>query len=177
MLSAIPASAATISVPAGASLQQAINAAQPGDTIALQPGATYAGAFILPAKSGDAWITIRTAGDAGLPGDGARISPANVGALATIRQAGGAPALATAAGAHHWRLTLLHIEGSGSSDIVTLGDGSSAQRTLSQVPHDLIVDRVYMHGAAGGQKRGIALNSAATAITGSWLADIKAVGQ
>jgi hypothetical protein len=178
LLFAAPALASTISVPAGANLQQAINAAQPGDTIALPPGATFAGSFTLPAKGGDAWITIRTAGDSDLPGDGGRISPANAGALAKIRQGSSAPALMTAPGAHHWRLALLEIQGNGNSDLITLGDGSSSQRALSQVPHDLVVDRVYIHGdASAGQKRGIALNSASTTITGSWIADIKAVGQ
>src|SRR6185369_133160 len=86
-ISASAASAATIPVPAGSSLQQAINSAQPGDTITLQPGATYAGPFTLPPKSGDAPITIRTAGDAGLPRDGERISPAAAPALAKIQSA------------------------------------------------------------------------------------------
>src|SRR5205807_5857330 len=35
--------AATIQVPAGGDLQQAIANAQPGDTIVLSPGATYTG--------------------------------------------------------------------------------------------------------------------------------------
>jgi hypothetical protein len=176
LVSAAPALASTLSVPPGGNLQQAINAAQPGDTIELAPGVTYAGGFVLPFKSGDAWITIRTGADAGVP-EGARVSPANAGALAKIQQAGGGPAMATAPGAHHWRLSLLEIVGNGVSDIVTLGDGSSAQRTIAQVPHDLVVDRVYIHGAPAGQKRGIALNSASTTITGCYISDIKAAGQ
>jgi hypothetical protein len=175
---ATAASASTISVGAGGNLQAAINGAQAGDTIALQPGATFTGNFTLPFKGGDAWITIRTAGDAGLPGEGGRISPANAGSLATIRQGNGAPAIQTAPGAHNWRLALVEIQGNGNSDIVTLGDGSGAQSSLGLVPHDLIVDRVYIHGdASSGQKRGIALNSASTTITGCWISDIKAVGQ
>ena len=117
---ATSAAASTISVGAGVNLQAAINSAQPGDTIALQPGATFTGNFTLPFKGGDALITIRTAGDAGLPGDGGRISPANAGSLAKIRQGDGGPAIATAPGAHHWRLALLEIQGNGNSDIVRL---------------------------------------------------------
>ena len=46
------------------------------------------------------------------------------------------------------------------------------------MPHDLVVDRCYIHGdPSAGQKRGIALNSASTTITGSYISDIKAVGQ
>ena len=178
LLAAAPAGAATITVGAGGNLQQAINDASPGDTIALAPGATFTGSFTLPPKSGSAFITIRTAGDGGLPGEGARVSPGNAAGLAKIRQSGGAPALATAAGAHHWRLMLLEVQGTGGGDLVTLGDGSGGQSSLSQIPHDLVVDRVYLHGdASSGQKRGIALNSASTTVTGSYISDIKAPGQ
>src|SRR4051812_41787511 len=74
LVTAPPAAAATIAVAAGGNLQQAIDSASAGDTIALAPGATFTGTFTLPAKSGDAFITIRTAGDSDLPGDGERIS-------------------------------------------------------------------------------------------------------
>ncbi len=40
-------------VPAGGALQQAIDAAQPGDTITLEPGALYTGNFVLPNKTGN----------------------------------------------------------------------------------------------------------------------------
>ena len=178
LITAVPGAAATLTVGPGGNLQQAINSASPGDTIALAPGATFTGSFTLPAKSGDAVITIRTAGDSGLPDEGARVSPADAGALAIIRATGNAAAIKTAAGAHHWRLLLLEIQGVGGGDLITLGDGSSAQTALSQVPHHLAVDRLYIHGdAVKGQKRGIALNSASTTVTGSYIADIKLVGQ
>src|SRR5689334_3013032 len=41
-------------------LQAAINAAVAGDTLLLRAGETFHGNFILPAKSGTAWITIRS---------------------------------------------------------------------------------------------------------------------
>ena len=178
LLAAAHSEAATISVAAGGNLQQALDSASPGDTVALAPGATFSGSFTLPNKGGADFITLRTAGDSGLPGPGARVSPAQAGSLAKIRQGGSGPALLTAAGAHHGRLMLLEIQGTGNSDLVTLGDGSGAQSGSSQIPHDLVVDRVYLHGDSGkGQKRGIALNSASTTITGSFISDIKAVGQ
>lgn len=178
LITAVPSAAATITVGPGGNLQQAINSASAGDTIALAPGAVFAGSFTLPAKSGDAVITIRTAGDAGLPGDGGRVSPANAGALAIVRAAGSGAAIRTAAGAHHWRLMLLEVQGIGGGDLIALGDGSSAQTSLAQVAHHLTVDRLYIHGdAVKGQKRGIALNGASTAVTGSYISDIKLVGQ
>ena len=88
LMSAAPAAAATIAVAAGGNLQAAIDSASPGDTIALAPGATFTGSFTLPNKGGADFITIRTAGDSGLPGAGTRVSPANAGSLAKIRQGG-----------------------------------------------------------------------------------------
>jgi hypothetical protein len=73
LLSVSPLRAATISVPAGGNLSQAITNAQPGDTIELARGATYVGT-----------ITIRTSGDSGFPGPGGRVSPTNAGQLAIL---------------------------------------------------------------------------------------------
>jgi len=64
LLSATPAAAATLTVPAGSNLQQAIDSASPGDTIALAPGATFNRQLHAAGQSGDAAITIRTSGDA-----------------------------------------------------------------------------------------------------------------
>ena len=176
-LCASVSTASTISVSSGGDLQNAINSAQPGDTIVLARGATFTGSFTLPNKGGSSMITIRTEGDSGLPGAGGRISPDNSSVLAKIKS-NGQPALQTAAGAHHWTIQLVEVVGIGGSDLVLLGDGSGAQSQLSQVPHDIVFDRVFVHGdAAKGQKRGIALNSASTTITGSYISDIKAVGQ
>ena len=167
----------TISVGPGGDLQAAINAARPGDTILLTPGAVYQGGLELPAKSGSDYITIRSATpDAYLPPDGVRITPDYAGLLPKIQGGvAGLPAIMTDLGAHHWRLQFLElIDYWPYGDILTLGDGSSAQSSLSVVAHDLIVDRVYIHGVPGqDQKRGIALNSASTTIKDSYISDIK----
>ena len=173
-------SPAVVNVPAGGDLQAALNRARPGDTITLEPGATYTGNFVLPVKPGAQHITVRTAGDEGLPRAGVRVQPAHAPAMAKLRSPNGQPALRTEAGAHHWRLARLEFPATvnGVGDIITLGDGSAAQSELAQVPHDIVLDQCYVHGdPARGQKRGIALNSGRTAITNSYISDIKAVGQ
>ena len=168
---------ATITVPAGGNLQNAIDTAQPGDTIALAAGAVYSGSFVLPAKTGDRYITIRSAAsDAVLPPAGVRIGPQYAPQLAKIQGGfAGQPAFTTAPGAHHYRLQFLEIVNTcAANDIIELGELSSAQSSLGNVPHDLLVDRCYIHGdAVRGQKRGIALNSASTTIANSYISDIK----
>src|SRR5258708_25035894 len=80
-----------------------------------------------------------------------------------------------ATAAHHYRLQFLEIVSTYAfNDIIELGDGSAAQNTLAQVPHDLIVDRCYIHGdPTRGQKRAIGLNSASTTIVNSYISEIK----
>ena len=171
--------AATIAVAAGGDLQAALVNAQPGDTILLEAGAAFVGNFTLPQKGDAAFITVRTDGADAVP-DGTRMTPGAAARLAKLRSPNGAPALQTAPGTHHWRLELLEIQGSVAAgrDLITLGDGSAAQATLSAVPHDLVIDRCYIHGDANqGQKRCVALNSAATTISNSYIGDCKASGQ
>jgi len=173
------ASGNVVAVPAGGNLQAAIDAAQPGDTILLTPGATYAGNFVLPVKSGSDYVTIRSgAADSVLPADGVRITPDYVGRLPKVQGGiAGMPAFQTAPGAHHYRLLFLEIVSSyAENNILALGDGNPTQTSLSQVPHDLIVDRCYIHcDPSAGQKRAIALNSASTAIVNSYISEIKSV--
>jgi len=173
--------AGSTTVPAGANLQEYIDRAHAGDVLVLEPGATYVGNFVLPARTGEQYITIRSAGDGdGLPRVGQRILPMHASRLAKLKSPNRQPVLTTAAGAHHWRLQLLEFMPTqdGAGDIVTLGDGGSSQQSLSQVPHDFDIDRCYIHGdPLVGQKRGIALNSGATVISNSYIADIKGVAQ
>ena len=171
----------TIVVNAGGNVQAAIDAAKPGDTIVLQAGATFVGNFVLPLKAGSstAFVTIRSsASDAVLPANGVRMTPAYAAQLPKLRSPNSAPVIATAAGAHHYRLQFLELlaNANGAGDIMALGDGSAKQNALSAVPHDLVVDRVYIHGdPTKGQKRGISLNSASTSVLNSHISDIKAV--
>jgi hypothetical protein len=173
--------AATRLIGPGDDLQAALNAARPGDVLLLQAGATFVGNFVLPVFPGrdDAYVMVRSS-SAGLPGAVRRISPETAALLPKIVSPNDQPAVRTAPGAHHWALSLLEISASrdGVGDIVRLGDGSAAQRQLSDVPHHLVIDRCYVHGhPATAQKRGIALNSGEARISNSWIAEVKQAGQ
>ena len=131
------ADAADVYVPAGADLQAALNAAQAGDTILLAPGATYVGNFKLPAHAGDRYITVRTAptGDL-LPQPGTRITPDYSRYLAHLTSITSLPVIRTLSGASYWRLQLLELGPASvaSATVLDLGDGSTAQDLLSEVP-------------------------------------------
>ncbi|HXE79122.1 MAG TPA: right-handed parallel beta-helix repeat-containing protein [Vicinamibacterales bacterium] len=168
-------------------LQRAIDAAAPGDAILLRAGETFAGHFILRRKSGHARIVIRSdAPDGELPGPGVRLVPSGrpggntpLSRLARLRGLGGSyrttPVIRTESGAHHYTLQFLEIDGSmqeGYETLISLGTDS--QTSLSQVPHQIILDRVYVHGHTyRGQKRCVALNSASTQIRNSYIIDCK----
>src|SRR5205823_5032846 len=159
-----------LAVHAGDDLQAVLNQAQPGDQIVLDAGATFTGPFTLPNKTGNSWITIQSSALDHLPAPGQRVGPADAASMPKIVSPGmGAPALATAVGAHNFRFVgvefLPATKDAFIYDLIDLGDGSSAQTSLSQVPHDLILDQCYVHTWPDQSlKRGIALNSASTSI-------------
>jgi PKD repeat protein len=181
VFSAPSVQAATIFVAAGGNLQDALNTAQPGDTIVLAENAEFVGNFVLPVKTGDQWITLRSAApDTVLPADGVRIRPSHAALLARLRSPNTLAALRTAPGAHHWNIRYLEFPANenGYGDILQIGDGSSAQNTLAKVPHHIVLNHVFVHGdPIFGQKRGIALNAAYVTITDSHVADCKGIGQ
>ena len=179
-LSPALSSAETRYVRAGDDLQAALDLAQPGDELRLAAGVTFSGNFLLPVKTGTATITIRTdLPDTELPTARQRVTPAIAARFARIVSPNSGASLRTAPGAHHWRLLFLEFPATkeGYGDILQLGDGSKEQNDLAQVPYNIELDRVYIHGnALHGQKRGVALNARAVTIRNSYISDIKAVG-
>lgn len=179
-----PATATTITVCSSGcdylngQLQQAINNALPGTTILLQPGHTYPSAITLPAKVGDDWIVIRTnLPDAQLPPADQRIDPSYAGILARFQAPANQSALTFLSGAHHYYLMGLEVAATSYvSDIIRIGDGT--QNNVSALPHDIVLDRLFIHGdAALGSKRGVMLNSARTAIINCHISDCKSTSQ
>jgi hypothetical protein len=181
------AAAQTIKVSAKGDLQAAINAAQPGDTILLEAGASFIGPFTLTAKSSpntdSSFITIRTsAPDSALPAANERISPSYAAVLPKLLSPGNnLPALETAAYAHHYRFIGVEFAPKDASvyvrEIIRLGDGSKAQNNLAMIPHHLTFDRCYIHAHPTQDTiRGIALNSAETTIINSYISEFHSKG-
>jgi len=171
----VPPTGQTIAVPAGGDFQAALNDARPGDAITLQAGATYVGNFTLRNKPGADWITIRTsAPDSSLPPVDTRISPAFSDVMARIVTAStNTPVLSTEAGAHHYRF--IGIEFGVAKDVAVwnlIELGTSLETSLTQLPHHIVIDRCYLHGGATTEAiRGVALNTAWSAIIDSYLSD------
>ncbi|HYE07847.1 MAG TPA: PA14 domain-containing protein [Planctomycetota bacterium] len=171
----VPGAGRTIVVGAGGDVQGALDAAVPGDTVVLQAGATYVGNFALTAKAGAGWITVRSSDMAGLPAEGVRATRAHAAAMPKLMTPIDFPTVRTVGAAHHWRLIGLEIGMTGgmSYGLVTLGSGS--ETSAAQLPHDLVIDRCWIHGRDGAQvQNGVRLNSASTAIVDSSIDDCHA---
>lgn len=157
-----PAPGNVITVNSGGSLQNALEAANCGDTILLQAGATFTGVYNFPAKGCDDnhWIVVRTsAPDSLLPPEGTRITPCyagitslpgrpalncsaaqNVMARIAIPSQGVGP-LVFASGASHYRLIGLELTrpvGGIVYSLISLARGAAADH--------LVFDRMWLHG-------------------------------
>jgi hypothetical protein len=174
-----------IPVNAGGDLQAALHAAQPGDVIELQAGATFTGNFILPKKPGTAWIYIRSSAHDLLPGPGTRVFPSHASRMPRIDTPNRAPAIRTAAAAHHYRFVGIEVTARGatrstgpySDNNVVYLESEGGQTSPSQAPTEIIFDRCYIHGTpTGSVRRGIAMNGARMAVVDSYLSDFHEVG-
>src|SRR5262245_54037372 len=168
----------TINVASGGDVQAAINQARPGDVIKLQAGATFTGNFRLPNKSGSDWIVIRSsAEDSDLPPPGTRITPARSSIMPKLISPNSDPAVYTDEGAHHYRFIGVEFGVATGKDIYHIVSFDANQTSLAQSPHDLIIDRCYVHGNdAGAVRRGVALNCARAAVIDSYISNCHGEG-
>ena len=175
-------------------LQAAINNAKAGSVLVLDAGATFTGSFSLPEKTGEQWIIITSSRLDLLPPPEKRINPTaptgnalfatqqNAMAKIVTTNPSGLPCFRTKAKAHHYRLVGLEISADtnviNSYGLVFLGDATAAQNNLGLVPHDLIIDRCYLHGhdKATIMKAGVLLNCANSAVIDSYLSNFHSIG-
>ena len=82
-------------------------------------------------------------------------------------------AFATEDGAHHYRMVALDVSVPASiANTGLMRLGTSYETSAAQVPHDLVLDRMYIHGTAdGNNRRCVSLNSASSAVIDSYISD------
>jgi hypothetical protein len=165
-----------IRVRAGGSLQAALDEASPGDSIALEPGATYEGPFRLRRKEGTGWIVIASRTPPSVSSRNRHVTPSDAPKMPKLTSASGAVITAEAE-AHHYRIVGLEIapvEGVFLKALVELG---ASERKVEDLPHHIIIDRCYLHGdRRRGARRGVAMNARHAAVVHSYLSDFKEVG-
>jgi hypothetical protein len=167
-----PAPGNVINVSAGGDLQSALNSAQCGDTISLQAGATFTGAFEFPALncSSANWIIVRTSSpDTALPPEGQRITPCYAGVASLVGRpqypCGSNPQNVLAKleldgisdgpvifrpGANHYRLVGLELTRAAGVAIAPSLISVGQKGVISYI----VVDRSWLHGTAEDDTRG-----------------------
>ncbi|MGI8642322.1 MAG: hypothetical protein ACR2MG_20525 [Pyrinomonadaceae bacterium] len=169
----------TITIKEGGDLQAALNRAKSGDTIILQAGAKFVGAFTLPDKQGNEFITIQSSELARLPKDGMRVSPKDAALMPKILSSGkGESAVKTAPNAHHYRFVGIEFAPANADYIYNLIALGADDQKADEIPHDIEIDRCYLHpNPSGITRRGIALNNADTIIKNSYIAGFAGKGE
>ncbi len=175
----VPPTGRTIEVGAGQDLQAALNSAQPGDVVAIDPSATFVGNFTLPKKDGDGVITVRSAApDSSLPPPGTRATPDQAAAMPKLISPNSSPTLSTASGASGYRLIGLDVSVVPTvNTIFSLVALGGDQASPADTPSNLIVDRSYIHGQPQTNTfRGVLMNSARSAVIDSTVTEIHVAG-
>ena len=178
-LASTPSAGRTLRVAAGGNLQAALDSAVPGDKLLLAAGATFRGNYVVGPKSGGisgGWITVMS--DGPLPAEGTRVSPtlAGTNGFPKLVSTTVLPALATKGPAARWRFIGLEFTNDAAVTTVNgtlyLGDAGSAQNSLSLIPTDIILDRVYVHGQpTTDDRRCVTFNGARLAIVESYVSE------
>lgn len=167
-------------------LQDAIDAASPGDVIVLRAGDTFTGNFVLPEKEGEEWIYIISSALASLP-EGTRVDTGDTANMATLAPSNTSlPVLRTNFGAHHYRVAGIEVK-VGTSDMLDLirtgygvDEGQSVftihrADTTAEQPRHIVFDRMLIHSTSDAHelRHGIMLNGHYMTVKDSYIANVK----
>ena len=170
----------------GQALQEAVDTAPAGTTLALDPGKTYEGTIVIKPKIGasiDKRLTITTRGwkDKGAAWDGL-VTPADKPRMAILRgSARGVAAVDIRNGeaAGYVSLVGLAFEANppaGQGDVVRIGNGR--ETSAANMARGISIRQVLIQGdRTFGQKRGIAANGQDIEIAQLWCEEIFTPGQ
>lgn len=162
-------------------LQAAIDAAVPGDTILLAPGSVHPHVILRGNKPDTGkWIVIRSSSPAFDPGgplqSGVRVDGSNAqhtSQMARIRSTYSASAIESESNIHHYRLVGLDIAADDNTQSVRTFIELGSDNSTTPAARDIVIDRVYIHGHTWGlHRRGVAMNGARIAVIDSSIAEI-----
>lgn len=160
-------------VHAGDDLQAALNAANCGDELVLDAGATFTGEFIVPATPCSQQILVRGP-LTGLP-PGVRVQQSQAHLMPTLQtnvDGYGATVLSFADGASNWYFAGINFTAAtgitGVWDLIEMGGVATS---LSQLPQHIVFDRVLVHGNDQMCVRGFDANAIGFALINSQVWD------
>lgn len=158
-----PATGATVRVAVGGDVQAAIDAAAPGSTILLAPGA-YTTNIVLRKKATAGTITIRTDGldDAKLPPGVRVVGPTASPSMARLKPKDTfSPVISTDPGVSDYALIGFEVGGNATNpdrDLVVIGNLNYT--SVAQLPVNIKLDRMYVHGdPVKGGHRGVLMDA------------------
>ncbi len=181
----LPTGGTTHYVNAGGNFQAALDAAQLGDVIVLEAGATFTGNFVLPEKTGEGWIYIISSKLDQLP-EGERVGLEHSHLMPKL-VAGNSqlPVLRTNFAAHHYRIAGVEVATNAAMlDLIRTGYGVDPGESVwdirkaqgdEELPHHITFDRMLIHSSSDTNRlrHGIMLNGEYMAVIDSYIANVK----
>ncbi|HEY4932333.1 MAG TPA: hypothetical protein VII23_12240 [Terriglobales bacterium] len=184
-----PPSGVTWPAHSSADFKNALNSANPGDTIVLDAGVTYQGNFTLPVKANplNKWIYIVGSALSSLPAPGTRVAPDDAASMPKIVTPNVTGAVSVPPGANHYRLVGLELLTASTYGCQPLADPpancfSYALLSMDQQPNQplidsITVDRCYLHGSPTMDlRRAMSANGSNIAIIDSYISDVHLPG-
>ncbi len=176
---------AIINVNVGGNLQNALNSAQPGDTVRIDPAGTFTAGYEIPVTASNATqeIVVESMANASnFPNQYSRVNPSSHSAFMPKIRGPGSNTTPLNAGnyTHHWRFQFIEFQTTSNvSSIVAFGTSGSEQNTLDKVPRYMHMDRCIVRATSitPDVGRGVFLNSRYSDIKNCWIGSIKKVGQ